>query len=304
MKPASAKRNKTAAGRPLKRRSLLGLLGSVLFIPTRVTGSALVSHVDNHAAAGRWKFGTYKRFGNLFDLKFAFADGTHDHNQFPVSLPQLVGLAGPLSVFGSTKRFEIRRDAGTFVCTGKLSSASGSGSATFLPNAAYAEELRTQGFPPLSSREQLDFAMFDISPSIVAQCRSIFGDIEPSDVLTITALKVPLPYAAAMRAVVHTATPKDILSLRAFKMSSEEAAAFERSRGERPFTANDIITLKIAGVDPQYVADLNSVGYGNFSAVEITVLHTNNVNASFIREAGAAQKHLSAAELGALKTNR
>ena len=86
----------------------------------------------------------------------------------PIALGQLRGLTPvQLESSGSIVRFEIVRDAGTLEFQGYVQNTSGGGTFTFVPNANFAVELNSLGYPGVSEEKLFALAMHDVSATYI-----------------------------------------------------------------------------------------------------------------------------------------
>src|SRR5207245_9767983 len=73
---------------------------------------------------------------------------------------------------GAHVQFQLRRDAGTFNCEGWFKDGNGSGHFTFAPNAAFAAELKKQGYGEPTYEQQFSMAMSDVSLAFIKELKN------------------------------------------------------------------------------------------------------------------------------------
>jgi hypothetical protein len=155
-------------------RNLVAVIAAIVAFPARGFEAPMSG---GNPTKGTWKFGSYGADGFLFDLKFHFADGSFDHNQFAVR-PTEIGLPSDgRSPLDRAATFILERDAGSFACTGTFAKGAGSGTASFRTNTGFVRFLISRGFAAPASRDVLDLALFDVSRGFVVSSQASLSSL-------------------------------------------------------------------------------------------------------------------------------
>src|SRR5262245_5085360 len=142
----------------------------------RTTLTALISFVvvgclfqtrAQDARSGQWIIDT-TRGSNQYQLTLNYPSTKrgfgNNINSFSLSPDRLQGLtSAQITSSGSSVRFQIVRDAGTFNCEGWFKDGKGSGSFVLTPNPAFAAELQKRGLTAPTDAQLLSLAMSDVS---------------------------------------------------------------------------------------------------------------------------------------------
>jgi hypothetical protein len=181
-------------------------------------------------------------------------------------------LSGELHPIG----FEVRREAGTFVCQGNAGDGRGDGAFWFRPDLAYANAIAETGLPPLTFRNHVVAGVFNVPSAFV---KAIVAIGMPS---------VTFHHMFGLR-MVHI-TPEDV---RAFH------AAFP-SEG-----LDGMVSLAMIGVTSAYVEALRRASVADLSADNVSALRASGVDRAFIeRLAADGQLGLSIDQIVSLYMNR
>jgi hypothetical protein len=159
-------------------------------------------------------------------------------------------------------RFEVRREAGTFVCEGIGDDARGSGAFRFRPDRAYANAIVETGLAPLTLHEHIQAGMFDISSGYV-------------------------------KAIVATGLPhvtfSQLIGLRIFRITPEQVRALHDSFPSA--SLDDIRALALSKVTADYVEALRRANISNLSADNVCALRASGIDQAFIDELAAMDRH-------------
>jgi hypothetical protein len=187
-----------------------------------------------------------------------------------ISADRLNGTAGPVS-------FEIRRDAGTFVCTGNAGAGSGSGDLTYLPNAAFDDALASRGFGRPTLKQSAALAVGGMTLAFIDR-------LHPS-----------MPHGSVddiVRLVNHGATPRYLAAYEALGYHLDSAAQLQRlmdhgatpgfiasfrQAGFRDLSPDQAVRLADAGASVAFVTRLKARGYTNLSIDEVIRLRNSGV---------------------------
>ncbi len=228
-----------------------------------VVASAVQAAVAQSTVPGTWSLQATDR-PNIVQLTLRSRDAvpTGDSWTFsqPVEIERLGISPGQLQAANHSVTFALHRDAGTFRFEGSLDRGSGSGDTTFVPDPAYFAALRQHGYAVPTPRDEVTLAVLDVTLAY-ADALAAAG-FSPLSVAQLTELKmanVTPEYARAIRAQIRNAGPTDAITLRHFAVSPEYVAAL-RAAGAPIASAQDVVILKEAGVDPAFVKRLSDRG--------------------------------------------
>ncbi len=300
-----------APTRPAGRSWLAGLL-ALSIVPLGLTlewdGGTRLSY----GTAGGSGYGTAKarhgdwtatRRGDRVDLETTvrWKSGGESHLwqvRETYETKDLVGLAA-----GTDVRFELRREAGTFLFAGRFAGAKGSGSFTFQPDAAYLREMTALGYSVDPDR-QMELAIHDVSAAFAREIRSLgFTDTTFDQLTQLRIQGVTVDYARDLRGLVLPGLSVDQLIQMKIQGVSPPWVRELNAAGYRDLTADQLVQLKIQGVSAAWVQGLGYDGRLDLSADELVQLKIQGVDGPFVREAVRRYGKLSADELVRLKLN-
>jgi hypothetical protein len=133
--------------------------------------------------------------------------GYSDHNtSFGIALDQLTGLTrDQVMSSGTNVQFQLKRDAGTFICEGWFKEGNGSGHFTFSPSNSFISELSKQGFGKPTDEQLLSMALQDVSLALIDELKSTGYDLTTLEQLVnIGNHGVRLDYVQGLKALGYT----------------------------------------------------------------------------------------------------
>jgi hypothetical protein len=149
--------------------------------------------------------------------------------------------------------FELRREAGTFVCRGTAGGGRGKGDFRFDPDPDYASAVAAAGVRLTTVRDHVKAAVFDVSSSFVRAIVAIgLPSVRFADLCALGGLGV---------------APEDVAGL---------SAAFP---GE---DLGDFVSLAMIGVTPAYVEALRRANVDDLSIDNVAALRASGVDQAFI----------------------
>jgi hypothetical protein len=150
-------------------------------------------------------------------------------------------------------RFEVRREAGTFVCQGTADDGRGDGAFRFRPDLVYANAIVATGIAPLTLHQHIQAGMFDISSTFVK---------------------------AIMATGLPHVTFSELLGLKIFRITPEDVRALHINFPNA--SLDDIRALAMSKVTAGYVEALRRANVGNLSADNVSALRAYGVDQAFI----------------------
>lgn len=179
----------------------------------------------------------------------------------------------------SAVSFTIDRDAGAFVFDGTVMLGLGGGAFRFVPNPAFAPELRALGYGDLGEEDVFTMALRDVSLSFARVARRLSPQIvDAKDLVRLRDRGVDGDYLRALAESGYTGlTADDVVKLRergvdAGFVKGLVAAGLGRASVE------EIIRLREHGVDAEYVARVRASGFENLTVEQIVRLHDHGVD--------------------------
>ena len=198
-----------------------------------------------------------------------------DKRYFLLSLYRLEGLSQVLPIQNdSNLKFQLTRDAGTFLFQGVFQNGNGSGSYQFTYNPAFVTKMRELGYDNISPENQFLMAVHDISISLARELRELKGRSLPFD---------------------------ELLSIGREGVNSDFIRGL-RASGIEPKSEQQLAEMRRHGVSDHFIRELEALGYNRLSADELINMRKMVVTVAFIKEMEAiGYKHPPLGKLIAMK---
>jgi hypothetical protein len=211
-----------------------------------------------------------------FDLSYVMSNSGDD-----VPLAQLGLTAETLRGDAHAIEFEMKTDAGSFVCRGVASKGTGAGTFAFAPDEAYAKAMNAVRSAPLTPGQQVRAGMFDLSTSYVdAVAAAGFGDAPFDTLLSFRMFKVTPEFLRALRRDFPTIASSAVIG--ALMASGKQHIDLHALHLDFPNDDLDtIVALAAAGVTPAYVAALRAADVRGLSADTAAALRARGVDQAF-----------------------
>ena len=227
---------------------------------------AAISDDDDTDAPGTWEVRPSAREGTVH-LRMTHGRST---NGSTVGVGAFSGLDVAMRGSGGPVRFQLKRDAGSFVFEGVFKNGVGAGTYAFSPDAGFAAELERRGFTRPSAREQFQMARHDVGFALIdALAEHGYGRPQTAELVRAGQHGVSAAYVRDMGA-----------------------------QGYRLGTVAALVTLRDHGVTPEYVRELARLGYGGLSADDVRRARDHGVTPDYI--AGLASAGYVGLELEAI----
>jgi len=177
--------------------------------------------------------------------------GSEMSSSSSVPMSQLSGLTRAQlgSAEGMVTRFDIVRDAGTLRLEGYLQNGSGGGNFTFIPNAAYANEMRSRGSSELSDENIFRLAIHDVSVQFMNEMTALgYKELKTDKLITMR---------------IHGVTTNFIRDI--------ESLGFGRPPIDK------LVTMRIHGITPDYIRKVQARGFNNASIDQLVRLKIHGI---------------------------
>src|SRR6266568_2117494 len=213
-------------------------------------------------------------------------------------------------------RFTLRRDAGSFDFTGRMSYGRASGDFRFTPDPAFAPAMARLGVGTLSNEEVWRFAIHDVSRDYVGAFRSAGYQLAAADLLKSRIHGATPEFAQAVKQQglgkldidelvkmrIHGVTPEfikamrdagykdlpvdELVKLRIHGVSPDFIKSFA-ALGYKNLAISDLVKMRIHGVTPEFIKQMRDAGYGGVKVDKLVEFRIHGVDAEFVRSAKA-----------------
>jgi len=262
----------------------------------------------------KWAIDFRPETGSLH-MMLGLADGREygrNEKYFNIGLDQLPGLTqAQILSSGSTVNFQLKRDAGTFNCTGRFNNGNGAGSFEFSSDPGFAARMREQGYDNLSAETQLVMAIYDINPAFVTDLRAAgYNDLTLDQLIKMGMQRAASDASGGNMGRGPSPTPHVMITPQARGasnlVSEMEAMGYSRPSAHqlsamstqgvtvnfvkeissyfstKP-TIDQLIGMSTQGVTPEYIKGLASLGYTGLSAKQVTCLGARGITLDYIQ---------------------
>jgi hypothetical protein len=226
--------------------------------------------------------------------------------------------------------FTITRDAGRLECEGFLNNGEGAGLFHFQPDANYAREMQSLGFP-VDEEKQYNMAVQDVSLEFARQMKNEhLTDLDTDKLIAFRIFNVNAGFIEELRAAglnvsdsdklvafrIHGVTPQMVRNLHQAGYSPDEDTLIAmRIHGATPDWMEDLkkhgydhvdleqlIAFRIHGVSPEFIGKLQGLGYSHPDPDQLVAMRIHNVTPEYIAELKSrGMKDLSVDELVSLR---
>lgn len=212
---------------------------------------------------------------------------SNNHVGFGIALDQLTGLTREqmMSTTGTTVKFELKRDAGTFNFEGWFKEGNGSGHFTFTPNSSFAADLGRQGFGNASADQLQSLAMSDVGSAFINELKAQGYDTATVEQLVKMANHgVRLEYLQGLKSLGYTVKSTDLVVRMKDHGVSINFIKELASLGYANLSTDELVRAKDHGVTPKFITEIKQLGYDQMLLDELRRMKDHGVNATFIKE--------------------
>lgn len=190
----------------------------------------------------------------------------------PTDLESLGITSDQLNGSKTAVAFDVRRDAGTFTCSGEAGGGVAKGTFRFHPNTDWSAEVQALGLR-CSLFDQVRAAMFGLTvPYVRGIVDAGYKSVAFMDLYSLRMRETSLEDVRAFRAAFPDASFDEVTLLGWSKASPELVTAL-RSAGVHDLTAENVIALRSLGVDEAFVSRLVGAGKTDLSVDEVAALN-------------------------------
>lgn len=273
--------------------------------------SGIVARGSSSPRSGDWTLRKSDEPGKVqFSLMEHHRGGISSHeSDWPTTLFQGVDFSksGRQDV-----RFTITRDAGKLDCEGFLNNGEGAGVFHFQPDANYAREMQSLGFP-VDEDKQYSLVVQDVSLEFARQMKNEhLTNLDTDKLIAFRIFKVNTAFIEELRAAglnisdsdklvafrIHGVTPPMVRSLHQAGYSPDEDTLIAmrihgatpewmedlKKRGYDHVDLEQLIAFRIHGVSPEFIGKLQGLGYSHPDPDELVAMCIHNVMPEYIAE--------------------
>jgi len=260
--------------------------GALLLVQLALTSPAALADVP-----GTWSIRTSTNgAGANLTLVVDEPKGSSDTSSFPVD-PESLGLRDALAAERERHvEFVLRREAGSFACSGLAGRSHGAGTFLFTPNDAFVAGMRERGFTNLSASDIVLAAVVNLVLHFVDD---VFGagyhHLSYRMLIVLRSLGIDGPYMRAMQAAFAAPEPIDpeqLIPLRSLGVSPQYLSEL-RDAGLPLSGPDDAIRARALHVDAPYVLGLGHAGYAHLGFEDVLRLRSVGIDAGFIERVEA-----------------
>ncbi len=255
----------------MRRADLLATtLATVL---TLTAASQATRAAASDAPVGRWSI-VSTAHANSVQLRLEYAEVSGGSSWSGVWSSEVAladaGIApGRLRGAAGAVTFDIRREPGTFACTGSAGDGQGAGTFTYAANERFDDALASRGVGRPSPRQSLELATANVTLAFVDSLRASAANVTVADVVRIVQHGISPRYVADLAGAGYAASsPDQFVRLHDHGISVTFVRALQAA-GYKNLTADDLVTLHDHGVSAEYVAKLKAHGYANVSVRDL-----------------------------------
>jgi hypothetical protein len=165
-------------------------------------------------------------------------------------------MASPVK---TATRFEIVREAGTFVCEGYFEAGFGSGTYLFQPNPGFRAQMLAMGLrDDIDEGRLLDMALHEVGPRLLAELRDAGVSVSTaSELMSMRNQGVTGDYVREIRQIVPSASSREMVNMRVQGIWPD----YVREMRQMYPTASiqDLINMKVQAIWPDYAQEMRQI---------------------------------------------
>lgn len=179
--------------------------------------------------------------------------------------------------------FILNRDAGKLDCEGYLKDGEGAGLFHFEPNADFARQMQSLGFP-VDGEEQYTMAVQDVSLEFARQMQGEhLSDLDTRKLIAFRIFNVNSQFIADIRSAGLSGTDSDkLIAFRIHGVSPQMIRAL-RQAGYSP-DEDELIAMRIHGATLEWMEQLKKYGYDHVEIQKLIAFRIHGVSPEFIEK--------------------
>jgi beta-lactamase regulating signal transducer with metallopeptidase domain len=247
---------------------------------TEPTGESPAAPEDTRA--GTWEIRESSEPGSVY-LQLT---ERHSSSGSTVRVDRLEGLSlAELQGAGTTVKFTLRRDAGSFTFEGTCRNGVGAGTYTFSPSATFSAELEKRGLGRPTPSDQYQLARHDVGLAFVDEVsKQGYKRPDISELVRAGQHGVHLDYLRAIGDLgYHLGTLDPLITLRDHGVGPEYVRDLV-ALGFKQLSADDLRVARDHGVSAEYIRGLQELGYTSLGMEELVTARDHGVSPEFARE--------------------
>lgn len=244
-------------------------------------------HAQQRSVEGRWK-GERSRWNGEWRVHInlrANVDGERFRSGFSLDAAEIDGdfLAGRTNR-GTPVRFELRREAGTFLFEGEQDGRDAWGRFTWTGSAEFLSLMSRRGHDRINVRQHLSMTTFGVTTTFVDRMERKGYGLSISEMLSFRIHGIDAAYVDELAAEgFENISTDDLLSLRIHGVTPRFIREMDAlDLGEH--SLHDYLEFRIHGITPSYIRRMEELGYIGLSANRLKEFRIHGVTPSFIRE--------------------
>src|SRR5882724_10827561 len=281
------------------------LLLTLLAITATILGGRYVpaAHAQD-SMNGQWLIDPSGK-ADMVQLTLQKRDGWEHQfsSSFPVPMSDLRGLSSAqMGASGATVRFEIRRDAGSFMCEGWFNNGRGAGQFTFAANQSYLSELRGLGYKSVDDRI-LSLAVHDVSLKFIQDLQSLgYEHLSLDQLVAMRIHGVSTDFIKELNNLGYNHIfPDNLVAMRIHGVRTEWISEL-KTLGYDHISVDQLVAMRIHGVSTEFIKEWKDLGYEIPSTDELVAMRIHGVKAEFVKELkDLGYDHVSADQLVSMR---
>lgn len=246
-----------------------------------------------------WKL---KRSGSADKVHFTIertrTGGRWSHSS-DVPLDRFRGLSLDRLERSGPAKFEYVHDAGRIFCEGNFSWGRGSGTFTFMPDAAFAQELKRLGYEPPDDEQLFSMLMANVTLEFARGVKEAGLDASTRQLVELRIHGVRTDFLRDLKSFGYNLPPREVIELRIHGVTSEFLRDLKQAGYD--LSAKQITELRIHGVHPEFIRDTKDMGY-NFTPKELVELRIHGVNGPYLKKLrDSGMRNLNASQIVKLR---
>src|SRR5712672_660433 len=218
--------------------------------------------------------------------EYEIGDRRHGSTSFGVNPTELRGLPlSQLSSYSGPAKFQLVRDAGTFIFEGQLRNGHGTGFFTFSPDSRFPQQLAPRGYERPTTDQQYWLAMHDVGYAMLDELRAEKYDRPSVDQLVVMGMHgANLDYMKSLStAGYRVGNTHRLVSLRDHGVSHEFISGLNNA-GYKNLDLDDLQELRDHGVTPDFTAALRGFGFNGLTTGQLLEARDHGVTESFVED--------------------